>query len=70
MSVQLTARNLSVSDDLRAFIDKKVGKLNKLLDGVTDVHVTLTKEKHGEVAEVNVTAEVASIFLLPSLPVT
>ena len=62
MSVQLTARNLQVSDELKALIDKKIEKLNKLLDGVTDVHVTLTKERHGQVAEVNVHGR-GSIYL-------
>lgn len=54
MSVQLTARNVEIPAGLRALIDKKIEKLDKLLDGVTDVHITMSKERRSQVAEVNV----------------
>jgi putative sigma-54 modulation protein len=54
MQIQITARHVEVPDKLRSFIQSKVEKLDKFIDGITDVHVTLSSEKYRQIAELNV----------------
>lgn len=54
MLIQITARNVEVSAKLKSYIESRVGKLDKFLDGITDVHVTLSSEKYRQIAELNV----------------
>jgi putative sigma-54 modulation protein len=52
MSLQITARNVDLSEDLKEYVEKKIGKLNKFVDGTPDVHVILRAEKFRQIAEV------------------
>ncbi len=52
MSLQITARNVDLSEDLKEYVEKKIGKLNKFIDGTPDVHVILRAEKFRQIAEV------------------
>jgi len=52
--VQITARHVEVPAKLRAFIETRVDKLDKFIDGITDVHVILSSEKFRQIAELNV----------------
>jgi ribosome hibernation promoting factor len=54
MMIQITARHIDVSDKLRSFIESRVAKLDRYIDGITDIHVTLSVEKYRQIAELNV----------------
>lgn len=54
MLIQITARHVEVPAKLKSYIESRVEKLDKFLDGITDVHVTLSSEKYRQIAELNV----------------
>jgi ribosome hibernation promoting factor len=54
MMVQITGRHIDVPDKLKSFIESRVAKLARYIDGITDVHVTLSVEKYRQIAELNV----------------
>ena len=54
MQVEYTGRQVEVGTELRALAEKKLGKLAKVLPGITHVHVILTADKHRMLAEVSV----------------
>jgi putative sigma-54 modulation protein len=54
MMIQITARQVEVPPKLKSYIESRVEKLDKFLDGITDVHVTLSSEKYRQIAELNV----------------
>lgn len=56
MVIQITARHVEVPPKLKSYIESRVEKLDKFLDGITDVHVTLSSEKYRQIAELNVHA--------------
>ncbi|GMR24709.1 MAG: ribosome-associated translation inhibitor RaiA [Acidobacteriota bacterium] len=62
MLIQITARNVAVPTKLKSYIESKVEKLDKFLDGITDVHVTLSSEKFRQIAELNVHSR-GSVYL-------
>ncbi len=54
MLIQITARHVEVSAKLKSYIESRVEKLDKFLDGITDVHIKLSSEKYRQIAELNV----------------
>ena len=54
MRVEYTGRHTAVSDSVRRLGDRKLRKLAKHLDGITDVHVILAVDKRRHTAEVTV----------------
>jgi putative sigma-54 modulation protein len=54
MMIQITGRHLDVPDKLKSYIESRVAKLERYIDGITDVHVTLSSEKYRQIAELNV----------------
>jgi putative sigma-54 modulation protein len=54
MTVQITARQIEIPERLRSYIESRVAKLDRYIDGISDVHVTLSTEKYRQIAEVNV----------------
>lgn len=54
MKIQITARHIEVPDSLKSFVDSRLPKLEKYIDGITDVHLTLWSEKYRQIAELNV----------------
>lgn len=54
MTIQITARHIEMPEKLKAFIESRVAKLERYIDGITDVHVTLSTERRRQVAELNV----------------
>jgi putative sigma-54 modulation protein len=54
VKIQITGRHVVVRDSLKSFVDSRVPKLEKYIDGITDVHVTLSAEKYRQIAEINV----------------
>jgi putative sigma-54 modulation protein len=54
MTIEFTGRQTEVAPRLRALAERKLGKLTRLLRGITRVHVILTSDKHRQIAEVSV----------------
>jgi len=52
VKIDLTARNLDVSDDLRDYVEKKLGKLAKFLERGVPAQVVLKSEKDRQIAEI------------------
>jgi putative sigma-54 modulation protein len=52
--IQITGRQIEVPESLKSFVNSRVPKLEKYVDGITDVHVTLFSERHRQIAEINV----------------
>jgi putative sigma-54 modulation protein len=44
MHVTVTGRHFEITDPLRQHIESKLNKLDRYLDGITDVHVVLSVE--------------------------
>ena len=60
MRLQVKGRNLEVSDSIREYAERKLGKLDRLLNDLTQVELELAVEKNPSIAE-NQVAE-ATIF--------
>ena len=54
VKIQITGRHIDVSPSLKSYVTSRVSKLEKYIDGITDVHVTLSAEKYRQIAEINV----------------
>lgn len=59
MQLTVTGKNLEVTDWLREYVDKKIGRLDRYLPNITDAHVELSVEntraaKDRQVAQVTV----------------
>ena len=54
MKIQITGRRIEVPASLKSFVNSRVPKLEKYIDGITGVHVTLLAEKYRQIAEINV----------------
>lgn len=54
MLIQITARHVNVPESLKTFIESRLEKLDRYIDGITDVHVTLSSEKYRHIVELNV----------------
>jgi putative sigma-54 modulation protein len=54
VKIQITGRRVEVPDSLKSFVNSRLPKLEKYIDGITDVHVTLWSEKYRQIAELNV----------------
>lgn len=54
MNLNITGRQIDITPPLRTYTENKVKKLNRFLNGITDIHVTLSVEKYRQIAEVNV----------------
>jgi len=54
VKTQITGRHIDVSPSLKSYVTSRVSKLEKYIDGITDVHVTLSAEKYRQIAEINV----------------
>ena len=54
MNVHITGRHIDVTAAQKDLIESKLSKLERLIDGITDIHVTLSVEKYRQRAEVKV----------------
>ncbi len=54
MRIEFTGRRSEVGPELRALAERKLKKLDKVLRGISDVHVILESDKHRQKAEVSV----------------
>lgn len=54
MRVQVRGRNINVTDALKDYVEKRVGKLDKYIDNFGDAQITLTVEKDSHRIEVTI----------------
>ena len=54
MNIHITGRHIDVTAAQKQLIESKLGKLERLIEGITDIHVTLSVEKYRQRAEVKV----------------
>jgi len=52
LKIDLTARNLEITDDLRSYVEKKLSKVKKNLERGTAAQVVLKTEKDRQIAEI------------------
>src|SRR5689334_22784174 len=56
MPLQITGRHMSISEEQREYIDKKVNRLRRMCPKIDEMSFTLTKEKLNFEAEANLRA--------------
>lgn len=56
MKVTITGRHLTITDDIRAHLQKRADKIEARFGSLLELHVVITAEKHRFEAEMNVTA--------------
>lgn len=61
MNIQITVKNIELTDAIRSYVEKKVSKLKRYLDQIMDVHVVLEVNKNIHMAEILVNAK--GVFL-------
>lgn len=54
MQIDFTGRGTEVPEEIKGLAERKLSKLQKVLRGITRVHVILTADKHRQIAEVSV----------------
>ncbi|MDR1397119.1 MAG: ribosome-associated translation inhibitor RaiA [Desulfarculales bacterium] len=57
MQLQVTFRHIEPSESLKIYAQDKIGKIKKFLDGNLEANVTLSVEKHRQVADVTIIAD-------------
>ncbi len=57
MGLQITAKRVEVTDAMKNYIEKKVGKITKRLRDVQDIAVTLRIERYHHIAEITIAAD-------------
>ena len=56
MQIVITGRNLEITDDIRDYVETKVGKTETFLDGIIETNVVLDVHGHRYIAEVTLMA--------------
>jgi putative sigma-54 modulation protein len=56
MQILITGRNLEITNDIRDYVEKKVGKAETFLDGIIEANVVLDLQGHRYIAEVTLMA--------------
>jgi putative sigma-54 modulation protein len=54
MRIEFTGRQVEVTQELRDLTERKLGKLSRVLHGITHVHVVFAADKHRQIAEVSI----------------
>ncbi|HLA78771.1 MAG TPA: ribosome-associated translation inhibitor RaiA [Vicinamibacteria bacterium] len=54
MQIDFTGRGVEVPDEIRGLAERKLSKLQRVLRGISHVHVILAADKHRQIAEVSV----------------
>ena len=62
MKIDLSGHHIDITDSLRAYVNEKVGRVEKHFDRVTDVHVVLSVEKQVQKAEATIQVKGNKIF--------
>jgi putative sigma-54 modulation protein len=53
MKIEFTGRQTEISKEVQRLAERKLGKVAKVLPGMTRAHVILTADKHRQIAEVS-----------------
>lgn len=61
MNIQITGKNIELTDAIRSYVEKKISKFKKYFDQVLDVQVILEVQKNVHIAEILVNAK--GVFL-------
>jgi putative sigma-54 modulation protein len=56
MKIEITGRHVDITPALRQFVEEKLNKLDRVLDGPSEAHVVLAIAKHRHLAEVKIVA--------------
>ncbi len=62
MQTSVTFKNIDPSDPLKAHVQDKLSRLDKLLDNPAEANVVLSIEKHRHIAEINISGDRLSII--------
>ncbi|MCY4044662.1 MAG: ribosome-associated translation inhibitor RaiA [Cellvibrionales bacterium] len=62
MQINISGHHLDISDPLREYVNKKMGKIFQHFDHITDTQVTLSVEKHRQKAEAQVRVTGGEVF--------
>lgn len=62
MQTSITFKNIDPSDPLKAYIQDKLNRLDKLLDNPAEANVVLSVQKHRHIAEVNISGDRLNII--------
>lgn len=54
MQISISGQNINLTDSLREYVDKKIGRLQRHLDRITQTHVVLKVEKRRHLAHADV----------------
>ncbi len=67
--IEVFGKNLSISDEIRAYIEKKCGKLERVSSRITKIEFTLTLEKSGkDTSEIKVDVDGKTFWAKESKP--
>ncbi|HFE38967.1 MAG TPA: ribosome-associated translation inhibitor RaiA [Gammaproteobacteria bacterium] len=62
MQIDLSGHHVELTDSMRAYVNEKIGRLEKHFDRVTDAHVVLSVEKLSQKAEATIHVKGNKIF--------
>jgi putative sigma-54 modulation protein len=62
MQLSVTFKNIDPSDHLKAYLQEKLDRMDKLLDNPAEANVALSVQKHRHIAEVNISADRLTII--------
>jgi putative sigma-54 modulation protein len=62
MQLSVTFKNIDPSDHLKAYLQEKLDRLDKLLDNPAEANVALSVQKHRHIADVNINADRLTII--------
>lgn len=54
MQIQMTGKNTEITPALRSYAEKKLKRINTMVDKITHLHLTFHVEKLNQVAEANI----------------
>lgn len=54
MNIHITGRQVDITPPLKSYTESRLNKLGRFINGITDIHVTLSVEKYRQIAEINV----------------
>jgi putative sigma-54 modulation protein len=68
MNVHYTARQATLTPEIRAYCEKRLGRLKALVDDVLDINVILVAQRNRSKAEINVRAKGGGLIVSEETP--
>ena len=62
MQINLTGRNVEITDSLKDYVDSKFSKLERHFEHINNIHVILNVDKLQQIAEANIHLNGGEIF--------